>query len=165
MNPLGEGAAPLGGTADHAATADRTWTDADDMAAEVDGGVGGEGRTVAEQPDTAMPELPKVGEEQTEPHRIEATLRRLASLPQFDYAKQKKAAAKELGVTIGDLDDEIKRRRGNPDAELPGSPLEFREPEPWAEEVDGPDRSPRSRPRSGALSSCPLTRPAQSRCG
>jgi len=139
MNPLGEGATPLGGSADHAATADRTWTDADDMAAEVDGGIGGEGRTVAEQPDTAMPELPKVAEGQTEPHRIEATLRRLAALPQFDYAKQKKAAAKELGVTIGDLDDEIKRRRGRADVYLQGSPLEFREPEPWAEEVDGPD--------------------------
>lgn len=74
---------------------------------------------------------------------LDAEASRLAALSPLDYEQVRKAEAERLGVRVGTLDREVKRRRAPTvvaDIVVPfgqGQPLELVEPEPWPEPVEG----------------------------
>jgi len=67
-------------------------------------------------------------------------IERLLKLSRFDYARQRKAAAKKLGIGVNALDAEIKAARSqNTEGTVTGQgrPVEFPQVEPWPQSVDG----------------------------
>jgi putative DNA primase/helicase len=61
---------------------------------------------------------------------------RLAGLARIQYARERKAAAKSLGVGVSELDAAIREERKE-STRGQGKPLSLPEPEPWAEPVAG----------------------------
>jgi len=77
------------------------------------------------------------------PDPADAELERLAKLPPLQYERERKAAAKALGLRAPMLDrmvaakrDELSLNADAPDG-LPGRPIRFEDVELWEEEVDG----------------------------
>lgn len=67
-----------------------------------------------------------------------AELDRLAKLSPLDYDRDRRNAAKKLGIRTETLDQEIERRRPHAEDEgMSGSPLTLPDIEPWPESVDG----------------------------
>ena len=66
-------------------------------------------------------------------------LDRLATLSPIDYEREREMAARVLGIRVGVLDAEVKRRRGANDPVEPkqGRALAFPKPELWPASVDG----------------------------
>ena len=64
---------------------------------------------------------------------------RLAALPPHEYDRKRQAEAKRLHVRVGTLDDDVRAARASTsgDNALQGRALEWPEPEPWPELVDG----------------------------
>ena len=63
---------------------------------------------------------------------------RLAALPPHEYDRERQAEAKRLQVRVGTLDGAINAARAADEGgALQGRPLEWPEPEPWPEPVDG----------------------------
>ena len=63
---------------------------------------------------------------------------RLAALPPHEYDRERQAEAKRLQVRVGTLDGAINAARAADEGgDLQGRPLEWPEPEPWPEPVDG----------------------------
>ena len=73
------------------------------------------------------------GQTQKNDDRIDAQLKHLTKLNKLDYAKQRKVAAKELGIGAGDLDCIIKEMRGEAED---GSGELVKTVEPWDEAVE-----------------------------
>ena len=72
------------------------------------------------------------------PENPEQRLDELAILSPVEYDQQRKAAAKELGIRLSTLEDEIKKRRPKDETDSKGGrKLELSSPEPWPERVDG----------------------------
>lgn len=61
---------------------------------------------------------------------------RLAALPLLEYGRERKPAAKRLGVPVSMLDRLVAGARGDPTPGQ-GRALDLREPEPWPEAADG----------------------------
>jgi Protein of unknown function (DUF3631) len=70
-----------------------------------------------------------------------AELDRLARLPPLEYGRARKEAAKRLGAPASLLDTVVKAKRLalglDKNSDLQGRKLEYEEPEPWPEPVDG----------------------------
>lgn len=63
---------------------------------------------------------------------------RLAALPELEYERVRKAEAKRLDVRTALLDRLVRNERGGSEGDrLQGRPIEWNEPEPWPEPVDG----------------------------
>jgi hypothetical protein len=68
----------------------------------------------------------------------EDEIRRLANLTNLQYQRERKAAAKRLGIGVGALDAEVKAVLSkSTDTTAQGRLVELVEVKPWAEEVDG----------------------------
>jgi len=70
----------------------------------------------------------------------DSEIKRLAALGQMQYESERKAAAKKLGVRSSILDRLVQAERaknGHDDDGKPGHAVEFPEPEPWDEPVQG----------------------------
>jgi hypothetical protein len=70
---------------------------------------------------------------------IEAELERLALLPPVDYALERTAAAKRLGMPVSTLDKLVKARRPKKSAKASTDFLPHWKVNPWPEPVDGAD--------------------------
>lgn len=71
---------------------------------------------------------------------ITAVARRLAQLRETDpvqFERQRREDARRLGIRASILDRAVTENRRTDAKPLAGSPLEFPEPEPWSEAVDG----------------------------
>jgi len=68
---------------------------------------------------------------------VKGEVARLAALDPLDYDRARESAAKELGVRVATLDNEVKQRRpaSKPDQRQEGVTVEIDDPEPWAEPV------------------------------
>jgi putative DNA primase/helicase len=66
----------------------------------------------------------------------DAEIARLAKLPELQYQRQRKDAAKSLGCTVSILDRLVAAERGNGTAPGQGRPLNLADPEPWPEPID-----------------------------
>jgi putative DNA primase/helicase len=79
--------------------------------------------------------------EATPPIDDDAEIERLARLPAFEYERGRAGAAKALGVRSAMLDKLVAAKRAelglNEANNGQGRPIEFVDPEPWPEEVDG----------------------------
>ena len=68
-------------------------------------------------------------------------LERLARLSPLDYGRARKEAAKGLGIPVSILDGVVKTKRSelglDEDDGLQGRAVQYEEPEPWPEPVDG----------------------------
>jgi hypothetical protein len=69
-------------------------------------------------------------------------IRELAGLSLLQYAKRRRSAAVEIGVTVGDLDRLVraarrKAERPDDDGSKQGRSISFPQPDPWAEPVNG----------------------------
>ena len=63
---------------------------------------------------------------------------RLAALPELEYEQVRKAEAKRLDIRAAVLDRLVRNERSSgEDDHLQGRPIEWNEPEPWLEPVDG----------------------------
>ncbi|MGO9057299.1 MAG: DUF3631 domain-containing protein [Candidatus Binataceae bacterium] len=72
--------------------------------------------------------------------KVEAEISRLAGLDMLDYQRQRKAAAKELKITVTALDKFVSERRPRTSgggAVVQGQGLNLKNPEPWPEPVQG----------------------------
>lgn len=68
----------------------------------------------------------------------EEAIARLAALPELEYEQVRKAEAKRLDIRAAVLDKLVRHERsGNEGDHLQGRPIEWNEPEPWPELVDG----------------------------
>src|SRR5262245_3193973 len=67
--------------------------------------------------------------------KTDAEIVRLAALTPVQYEQQRKDAAEKLGLRASILDRLVKAER--PDGNAQGSAIEFPEPEPWPEPVNG----------------------------
>jgi len=72
----------------------------------------------------------------TDGEDIEATIQKLAALSPFEYDRQRKEAAKRLGIREGTLDEQVYPRRSRSEDDKPGAAL-FSEIEPWPDSVAG----------------------------
>ena len=71
---------------------------------------------------------------------IDVILEELAGLDEIAYGQRRKIEADRLGIPVSFLDSAVKKRRvSNGDDGKPGSgrSIEFPEPNPWPEPVDG----------------------------
>jgi putative DNA primase/helicase len=71
----------------------------------------------------------------------EEILRRLAAMPPLDYERERDSAAQRMGCRKNVLDSLVEQRRINETQKEPtlqGLPLDFGNPEPWPDPVDGP---------------------------
>jgi hypothetical protein len=97
-------------------------------------------KLIASAPDYVPQPEPRP-EPAPEPAPDAAELERLARLSALDYGRARKEAAKRLGTTVAFLDIAIKTKRaelgigGN--GGIQGRAVEYEEPEPWPEPVDG----------------------------
>ena len=75
----------------------------------------------------------------TQPSPIDdATIARLGALSPFDYDREKKSAAKEMGVIVGALDSAIKqKRKESSEVTTKGREITLYEPDLWPVTVDG----------------------------
>ena len=100
---------------------------------------------IAAAPDYAAGDKPKAAAGDAAPGEAppdnDAELERLARMPLIDYARARKDAAKRFGITLSLLDPAVKGKRGvlglNGGDDTQGDELEFPEPEPWGEPIDG----------------------------
>jgi putative DNA primase/helicase len=100
---------------------------------------------IAAAPDYAAGDKPKAAAGDATPGEVppndDAELERLARMSVLDYARARKDAAKRLGVTLSFLDTARQGKRGalglKGGDETQGDELEFPEPEPWGEPIDG----------------------------
>ena len=68
----------------------------------------------------------------------EEAIARLAALPELEYERLRKCEAERLGIRTALLDKLVRNeRRGSEGDNLQGRPIEWNEPEPWPEPVDG----------------------------
>jgi putative DNA primase/helicase len=73
-------------------------------------------------------------------HDEDAKLKRLASLNPLRYARERKAAAEELGISLAALDKAVKDFKAtDSDTKGQGRALELPETDPWPQTVDGAD--------------------------
>jgi hypothetical protein len=72
-----------------------------------------------------------------ERNKIGARMARLASLNPIERAKQIKATAKELGVPVAAVKQEVKQAEGTTDTKGQGRPLEFPALERWPDAING----------------------------
>jgi hypothetical protein len=76
-----------------------------------------------------------------EPIEAAIEINDLSLLPVTQYDRQRKDAAKRLGMRVGTLDDRVERLRsrsgGDADVNKQGQEISFKPPEPWPEPVDG----------------------------
>jgi hypothetical protein len=67
-----------------------------------------------------------------------AEVARLAKLPGIKYARERIAAAADLGISVKALDEAVKEaRKEGGDTKGQGRALSLPDPEPWTEPVDG----------------------------
>ena len=64
---------------------------------------------------------------------VEAAVKRLAALSEFDYDRARAAEAEKLGVRVTTLDSAVERARGpaSCDGARQGAVLKLKQPEPW----------------------------------
>ena len=68
----------------------------------------------------------------------EEAIARLAALPQMGYERARKDEAERLGIRVTLLDKLVRiGRAADGDNHLQGRPIEWNDPEPWSEPVDG----------------------------
>jgi putative DNA primase/helicase len=82
------------------------------------------------------------GKEQTEAltdAEFEAELQRLAALSKTRYERERAASASRLGIPMSRLDRLVADERKGNEPQGQGRPIEFQEPEPWPEAVEGLD--------------------------
>jgi putative DNA primase/helicase len=74
-----------------------------------------------------------------EAQTIDQAIARLAAMSSIEYETVRQSEAKTLNIRVGLLDDAVRklRRGANGRDSLQGKPLNFDEPEPWPESVDG----------------------------
>jgi len=65
------------------------------------------------------------------------TVRTLATLSDVEYDKCREETAKDLGIRVTTLDNEVKKARRSADSSLSGRAVLFEEIEPWPESIDG----------------------------
>lgn len=84
-------------------------------------------------------EAPEPTEALDDPRVRAALLEELATLDAIEYDRRREEEAKQLGVRVKTLDDEVARRRpqDNNGHAGQGSPVVFEEIEPWPDVVDG----------------------------
>jgi putative DNA primase/helicase len=89
---------------------------------------------IARAPEIVEPEKP-------EPPDDDAEIERLAKLFAFEYERGRAAAAKALGIRAGMLDKLVAAKRAGLGLDggdgIQGHAVEYEEPEPWPEPVDG----------------------------
>jgi putative DNA primase/helicase len=68
--------------------------------------------------------------------KVDAEIARLAALSPVQYEQQRKDAAEKLGLRASILDKLVKAERPD-DGNTQGSAIEFPEPEPWPEPING----------------------------
>jgi putative DNA primase/helicase len=68
--------------------------------------------------------------------KVDAEIARLAALSPVQYEQQRKDAAEQLGLRASILDKLVKAERPD-DGNTQGSAIEFPEPEPWPEPING----------------------------
>ncbi|MGI8567654.1 MAG: hypothetical protein ACR2KT_00445, partial [Methylocella sp.] len=73
---------------------------------------------------------------------VDQEITRLAGLCVVEYEKGRKDAATKLGIRVAILDKLVAAERPKEDKQGQGRPLEFPEPEPWPEPVDGAELVP-----------------------
>jgi putative DNA primase/helicase len=73
------------------------------------------------------------------PETDEEAFARLAKLSPVEYDRTRKVEAKRLEIQVSTLDDEVSKHRPKPDtgSSRQGRALNFDDPEPWSEPVDG----------------------------
>jgi putative DNA primase/helicase len=106
---------------------------------------GWDGHTVKPLPDEIKALVPPPVETPDEGMTPEerAEIDRLARLPTWQFEKQRKVAAKQLGIRLDFLDAAVEQARRRiygdeeDDNQQQGQALNFVEPEPWPEPVDG----------------------------
>jgi Protein of unknown function (DUF3631) len=77
-------------------------------------------------------------DEAAETKDAEATIARLAKLNDVAYARQKKHAATDLKIPVGEVDKLVRKHRAKLEAEAEAAPLyEHWNVEPWPERIDG----------------------------
>jgi putative DNA primase/helicase len=84
----------------------------------------------------------KVQIEKAEPPKESAqeAFTRLAKLPPIEYEQARKPEAERLGLRLGALDNEVRKRRGwtgGSDAALQGCAIDLPDVDPWPDPVDG----------------------------
>lgn len=67
----------------------------------------------------------------------DATIAALATLSPLAYERQREAQAERLGVRVSMLDKLVRAASGAADDGLQGKPVDFPEPQPWHEPVNG----------------------------
>jgi putative DNA primase/helicase len=86
-------------------------------------------------PEAPVQELPTTNDE---PARDDAEIKRLAGLEALQYARERKAAAKALGIGVSVLDSAVKVERAqNIMATGQGRPVKLHHVEPWSYPVNG----------------------------
>jgi hypothetical protein len=80
---------------------------------------------------------PKAEPKTAEPKTDEEWFQYAASLTPIEYDRQRESMAELLGIRVSTLDDELKKRRPTVTGSQTNSTLILREPEPWAEPVNG----------------------------
>jgi Protein of unknown function (DUF3631) len=77
-------------------------------------------------------------DEVAETNDAEATIAKLAKLNDITYARQKKHAATDLKISVGEVDKLVRKHRAKLEAEAEAAPLyEHWNVEPWPKPVDG----------------------------
>jgi Protein of unknown function (DUF3631) len=97
---------------------------------------------IDQAPEQVKPSSPSEGEEEDDEEPDEgpdadAEIERLMQLSDFEYERQKKGAAKKLGVGVGYLDRLRKAMHMTKVDNRPGHAISFPTIEPWPEPVDG----------------------------
>ena len=63
---------------------------------------------------------------------------RLGALPKMEYERTRKVEAKRLNIRVSQLDELVRNQHAvDGDDDLQGRPIEWNDPEPWPEPVDG----------------------------
>ena len=69
---------------------------------------------------------------------VDEAIARLAALPEMEYERTRKEEAKRLGTRVTVLDQLVRSQRATDGEDgLQGRPIEWNDPEPWLEPVDG----------------------------
>jgi putative DNA primase/helicase len=89
------------------------------------------------KPPTAEELLQAVLEAQKPKADTQAEIKRLSKFTLIDFEKERKPAAKRLGIRTSVLDKAVKQERPNEEPAGGGRPLELPDPEPWPGDVSG----------------------------